>query len=234
MRPMPIDRSILKRDFPISVAAAAVVLAGIGFRFVFSRRFHSVTMSDSIGMLTRPLGMVLLVLFVLYMIALALLAKKKDADEDCGIKDMPLWRSLLFIAFGVALIVAGGHFVVRSAREIAVALGMSETLIGLTVVAIGTSLPELVTSVVASYKGENGLAAGNAIGSNIFNILLILGVSGTINLIAVNFASFVDLLVLIAVSLITYVFAITRNISRVEGGAMVALYAAYVVFAFVR
>ena len=111
---------------------------------------------------------------------------------------------------------------------------MSETLIGLTIVAVGTSLPELVTSVVASRKGENGLAVGNVVGSNIFNLLLILGVSSTIHPISVNFASMVDFVILIATSILVYIFALTKKINRVEGIVMVLVYVATVVFAVLR
>ena len=111
---------------------------------------------------------------------------------------------------------------------------MSETLIGLTVVALGTSLPELVTSVVASRKGENGLAVGNVVGSNIFNVLLILGVSATVNSIPVNFASMIDFTILIVASIMVYVFSLTKKINRAEGAVMILFYAATVVFAAVR
>jgi cation:H+ antiporter len=104
----------------------------------------------------------------------------------------------------------------------------------LTIVAVGTSLPELVTSVVAARKGENGLAVGNVVGSNIFNILFILGVSSTIHPIAVNYASVIDLFILIIVSVVTFIFSLTEKISRAEGAVMVLMYAATVIFAIVR
>ena len=135
---------------------------------------------------------------------------------------------------GLACIIIGGNLVVENAKSIAAAFGMSETLIGLTVVALGTSLPELVTSVVASRKGENGMAVGNVVGSNLFNLMLILGVSGTIHPIAVNYASVIDLGILLLISGLIYVFCLTKKISRAEGGVMVLLYIASMVFAAVR
>ena len=140
----------------------------------------------------------------------------------------------MLILIGIVCIIAGGQFVVNSAKAIASAFGMSETLIGLTIVAIGTSLPELVTSIVASRKGENGLAVGNVAGSNIFNILFILGVSGTIHPITVNLASVTDLAVMVIISFITLLFARKKNIGRAEGAVMVLIYAADVVFAVLR
>ena len=146
-----------------------------------------------------------------------------------------MWKCAIFILFGIAMIVAGGEAVVVSAKWIAKHFGMSETLIGLTVVALGTSLPELVTSVIASKKGENGLAVGNVVGSCIFNVLLILGVSATIHPMGVNLASVFDLCLLIIISIITYIFATTKNgISFGEGIAMLLIYIADVVFAAVR
>ena len=141
----------------------------------------------------------------------------------------------MLIIIGVALIVAGGQAVVYSAKEIARIAGMSETLIGLTIVAVGTSLPELVTSIVASRKGENGMAVGNVVGSNIFNLLFILGISSSIHPIKVNLASVCDMIILIAVSIITYLFAAKdRKLGKLEGGAMLIIYIADVVFAAVR
>ena len=112
---------------------------------------------------------------------------------------------------------------------------MTETLIGLTIVALGTSLPELVTSIVAARKNEVGLAVGNVIGSNIFNLMLILGTSALLHPIAVNFASFFDLIILILMSLVTYAFVVTKKeLNRGEGIIMILIYAAQIVFAIVR
>ena len=133
------------------------------------------------------------------------------------------------------MIIGGGQAVVYGAKGIAYSFGMSETLVGLTIVAIGTSLPELVTSAVAAKKGETGLAVGNVIGSNIFNILFILGASSAIHPIAVNLASVYDMIILIVISVFVYVFSLTgKKINRAEGTAMVLLYVADVVFAVLR
>jgi len=114
---------------------------------------------------------------VVYLICLIIKARASQTeDNDEG--TIAVWKCLLYIVGGLIGIIAGGQFVVYAAREIAVTAHVSETLIGLTVVAIGTSLPELVTSLVASRKGENGMAVGNVVGSNLFNLLFILGISG--------------------------------------------------------
>ena len=144
---------------------------------------------------------------------------------------MELLLQILLLAVGFLALIKGADFFVDGSSALAKNFKVPGVIIGLTVVAIGTSLPELVTSVVASRKGENGLAVGNVVGSNIFNLLFILGVSGTIHPITVNLASVTDLAVLVLVSIITMLFARTKNIGRVEGAVMLLIYAADVVFA---
>ena len=233
IHPIPIDKTIMKRDYPISVILSFVTLLAVGLGFVLSGNFSETGMLDNVGEVSRPYGIILLVLFVAY-IAMLIIQARKDRKQEDDVEPMPIWESILLILVGLLCIIVGGQFVVDNAKKIAAAAGMSETLIGLTIVAIGTSLPELVTSIVASKKGENGLAVGNVVGSNIFNILFILGVSSTIHPIAVNLASVLDLAVLIVVSVITYIFAKSGKLGRPAGAAMVALYAADMVFAILR
>lgn len=233
IRPLPIDKTIMKRDFPISIGVSLLPLIAIGIPMLMRGNITSAAMSSNVGKVSRLLSIILLLIFAVYITMLIINAKKNQQQDD-NVQRKPMWQCALLILIGLGCIIAGGQFVVNGAKVIASALGMSETLIGLTVVAIGTSLPELVTSVVASRKGENGLAVGNVVGSNIFNILFILGVSGTIHPISVNLASVIDLAVMVAVSIITMIFARTKNIGRTEGAVMLALYAADVVFAVVR
>lgn len=233
IHPLPIDRTIMKLDFPISITTALLTLLAVGLPILMKGGITSAAMSDNVGMISRIFSIVLLILFAGYITMLIVCARKGHHQDDTA-QRKPMWQCALLILIGLGCIIAGGQFVVNSAKVIASALGMSETLIGLTVVAIGTSLPELVTSVVASRKGENGLAVGNVVGSNIFNILFILGISGAIHPITVNLASVIDLAVMTAVSIITMIFARTKNIGRAEGAVMLALYAADVVFAVLR
>ncbi|MBP0955627.1 MAG: calcium/sodium antiporter [Oscillospiraceae bacterium] len=233
IHPLPIEPVIMKRDFPLSIGITLLTLGAVGLPFVLKGDMGSAAMSDNVGEVSRIFSIILLVLFVSY-IAMLIHSARKSPQQEENSELTPMWKCALLILVGLACIIAGGQFVVNSAKAIAAAFGMSETLIGLTIVAIGTSLPELVTSVVASRKGENGLAVGNVVGSNIFNILFILGVSGTIHPIAVNLASGADLAVLVVVSIITMVFARTKNIGRAEGAVMVLIYAADVVFAALR
>jgi cation:H+ antiporter len=233
INPLPIDKSILKRDFPISICLTALTFGFIGYPIFKRGTIEGLSMSDNVSMITRTFSIILLVIFVSYILMLVLTARKDGSDDD-EIKTFTLKKCFLLILIGMALIIAGGQFVVISAKYLAAAFGMSETLIGLTVVALGTSLPELVTSIVASKKNENGLAVGNVIGSNIFNILFIMGVSGTIHPIAVNFASVTDFLILLFINLITLLLATKKSLGRSSGALMIICYIVYMVFAAVR
>ncbi len=211
------DKGILKRDMPINIAISILLTL-----LLIDRE------------LSRFDGILLLVGMVLF-ITKMISAAKNDRVEDESSDDVPLIRSLLFIVGGIAAIIAGGQLTVDSASNIALALGLSQTFVGLTIVAIGTSLPELVTSIVATKKGESGLALGNAIGSNIFNILFILGVSSAIHPIMVEVVSIVDAVMLIGTSMMLYIFAKTKNeVSRTEGLLMVASYIGYTIYLLMR
>lgn len=215
------DKSIVKRDMPINIITSVILLLMI---------------SD--GKLSRPEGIILLILMVLYILLLIKNALKNRVQGD-EIKTMSPLKSLLFIAIGLSAIVIGGDVVVDNAKIIAKALGMGDLLIGLTIVAIGTSLPELVTSIVAARKGESGLALGNAVGSCIFNIILILGLSSAFSPITLSaasgFASVIDTIVLIGVTIITYIFSRTKyTTTRWEGITYVIIYSAYIAYAIMR
>lgn len=209
----------LRWDFMASVGVSAVVFAMI----VFDK------------FLSRPEALTLLALFIGFMVLTVRDALNNRVAEEEEYKSMSLIRCLIYIAGGLAAIVYGGNLVVDSASEIALSFGMSQTLVGLTVVALGTSLPELVTSVVASRKGENGLALGNVIGSNIFNILMVLALSAAVKPITVDPFSVIDTLFLIVSSVIVWFLCRSkRRISRLEGAVMLSMYTGYMVYICVR
>lgn len=148
---------------------------------------------------------------------------------------LPLWKCILYIVGGAAAIVAGGDLVVDSASKIARSLDMSQNLIGLTIVAFGTSLPELITSVVAARKKEIDMAFGNVIGSNIFNILLVLGASSAISPLRFNMENAIDIIVLVVMSIIVLAFSWTKQkLVRWEGIVMLSMYAGYTWYIFIR
>ncbi len=232
--PVPVEKGVLKRDFPVSIVTTLLVLVLTCASTIFSGRWRLLEMEDEAGTINRKIGMILVILFVGYIVYLIMDAKHHPEQEN-ELEKQPVWKCVLLIVIGLILIVSGGQTVVYSAKAIARTLGMTETLIGLTIVAVGTSLPELVTSIVAARKGENSLAVGNAIGSNIFNLLLILGVSSMIQPVSVNLASVYDMGILIIVSIVAYLFSLTSNkINRFEGIAMILIYVADVFFAIIR
>ncbi len=231
--PLPVEQGVLKRDFPVSILATVLLLASCSSVF-FGGHFMQYPADQEIGVITRPVGAVLLLLFSGY-IAFLIHEAGESADQERKAESGSVWKCWVLIAAGLLLIVAGGKAVVFSAREIARAAGMSETLIGLTVVALGTSLPELATSIAAARKGETELAIGNVIGSNIFNLMLILGITSLIRPVSVNMASVYDLMILLFISVLSFVFSFTSGkIVCLEGITMVGIYAADMIFAVCR
>ena len=151
------------------------------------------------------------------------------------INQSPLFLVIICLIIGFAFLMKGADYFVEGSSSVAKRLKVPSIIIGLTIVAMGTSLPELVTSVVAAKKGQNGMAAGNIIGSNIFNILLILGVSAFIHPIPVITESLYDTVILIGLSIIIYIFAATGDkIERKEGIAMIGAYILYMIYAVSR
>ena len=172
---------------------------------------------------------------VAYIVYLVINARKSKEGSDVEKPKFSLPKSILLIVVGLVGIILGGDLVVDSASAIAIAFGMSETLVGLTIVAIGTSLPELVTSITALKKGENQLVIGNVIGSNIFNILFVLGASSAISAIPVASNMIIDVVFMIVVTIICFIFGKTQDkYDKKEGIILIALFIAYMIFAIMR
>lgn len=215
--PMKTEKVILRRDIWWSLGAAAATL---------------IMMMDM--KISGAEGILLLGGIAAYIAVLVLDARKKR-DEGDEVKAMSPLKSIIYIVGGLAAIIIGGDLVVDSACDIAAAFGMSEALIGLTIVAAGTSLPELVTSIVAAKKGDSGLALGNVVGSNIFNILFILGSASALSTINVAPELFIDTAILIGVTLMMYFLCRSKDkTSRGEGALCVLVYAAYMAYIILR
>lgn len=237
VRPLQAKWSVLKKEFPFSILITVVLLIAI-----VGVNVDSVVDSGAVFVLGRAGGLVLFVLFVIFLVSTVRDAMKSRNDaavnEELANEEYEIFsksKSAVYIAVGMCGIIFGGDLVVDSASKIAEQFGMSQTFIGLTVVALGTSLPELVTSMVAARKGENDLALGNVVGSNIFNILLILGTSAAIKPITVNVLAVYDTVILIVASLIVYVSAVSRKgISRKEGILFLAVYLGYFAYILLR
>lgn len=225
--PLAVQKETLKNEFPFSIVCALLLLA-LGF----------------FGMeLNRADGALFLLIFIIFLVVMVKSAMKarsaaaeqeaQELDEEITI--LPIWRCILYIIGGAVAIKFGGDFVVDGASAIALRLGLSQNLVGLTIVAFGTSLPELVTSAVAAKKDEVDMALGNVIGSNIFNILLILGVAAAISPITFVMENIIDIILLLAMSVMVWFFAKSKNqIEKREGIVMLVVYAAYVVYICVR
>lgn len=239
--PLHLDKEMFRRDIPV-LLFTAVLLPAITLLSMGAAK------GDYFSYLGRLSGVVLTLLFVGYILLTvrAALAYRKEqtikpatepapSESSSEIKVFPWWKSILFTLGGGILIIIGGNLSVEGATDIAHQLGISEAVIGLTVVALGTSLPELVTSVVAAKKGNSDIALGNIVGSNIFNVLFILGTTIVILPINVDFNSFIDQLVLLATSIYLAVTALTgKKLSRLEGVSYLLLYVVYAVYLFLR
>ena len=213
------EKSVLKKDLPFLVAITLLFAI-----FIF------------IGWdITNIEGIILLIILAGYIIYLIRGSKKSKNANDVEAAKFTLPKSIILIIIGLAGIIIGGDLVVDSASAIAIALGMSETLIGLTIVAIGTSLPELVTSITALKKGENQLVIGNVIGSNIFNILFVLGASSAISRIPLDSSMLIDVLFMMGVTILCFIFGKTQDkYDKKEGIILIALFIVYMAFAILR
>lgn len=226
--PVKVQKTTIIKEFPFALLASLVLL-------ILSHDIKFQGYNENA--LTRSDGLMLFALFSIFMYYLLemALSSKEEMDVEQGSSRDPIAKSILLSIGGIIGIIIGGNLVVDSATNIAIDLGMSENLVGLTIVSIGTSLPELVTSVVAARKGESDIAMGNIIGSNIFNILFVLGVSSIIHTIHVQPIVFVDMIIMLIVTGITYVFAISKKqVNRFEGIILTATYIAYMIFIIIR
>ena len=223
LQPINITKSLIKRDYPYSIFATVLLLLLLLIGLFVNGQ----------PTLSRFAGVIMLVVFVFYLIILirftliSIATGHKVDIEEVKTRSLPV--SIIFIIVGLAGVIYGGDFVVNSATAIAQTFGMSNTLIGLTIVAIGTSLPELVTSIVAAKKGEADLALGNVIGSNTFNILFVLGISSVVNSITVEFDSVIDTILLIIVNVIVLAIVVKKksSIGKSIGVVMILMYLIY-------
>lgn len=235
LTPIMVQKATVVRDIPLSLGCALVLLvlgiSGLG---------------DKTGMtLGHADGVIFLIVFAGYIFTMVRSAMKARAAgqkveiegvEECdNMKELSYGKSILFLIVGAAAIAFGGDLTVDTASRIAIELGMSQTLVGLTIVSIGTSLPELVTSVVAARKNEVDMAVGNAVGSNIFNILMVLGISSAISPVALIRENIIDIVLLMVFSVMVWIFAGTRKkIERKEGIIMVVVYLVYCAYIIAR
>lgn len=218
------NRQIITKDFIFSILASVILIA-----FMFDK-----VLSQATGnIITRGEGTVLLCILGVYIYSLLLTARQEKKLVKEKHKLTP--KDMIMLVCGLIAVIIGGEIVVKSAQTIAISWGVSETLVGLTIVSLGTSLPELVTSIIAVRKGETDIAIGNVIGSNIFNILFVLGLSSTISPIIVNQENLIDSLILLGVSLMCYVLTCFKSrIGNKKGFLMVATYIIFMIYIILR
>ena len=229
--PTVVSKDIMKFDIPILFIVMAVLA-------LFS---YAITPFK----IDRWEAAILFIMFVCY-ITLAIYRALKQRKENLNLevetdnlnepkKERKTWLSIIFTILGLAGVVGGGILTVDAAKKLALEFGMSELLVGLTIVAVGTSLPELVTSLVASKKGENDIAVGNVIGSNIFNIIFILGFSGMINPLGLNNNSYVDVIFMVLAIILIFIFALRKGkVNRIEGASLMIIYILYLTYTILR
>ena len=227
--PITITRSTIRREMPLMLLAC-LVLSVMALDRVFSG------VGEVENVLSRSEGIILLGFFLIFLTYTFAIAKDKPSDPHVSsepVKHYPLWLLIIFIIGGLASLIAGGELFVRSASSIARNLGMSEGFIGLTIVAAGTSLPELATSIAAALKKEPEIAVGNIVGSNIFNVFFILGTTATVTPIHIGGVSTLDFTMMSFAALLLYVFAVLfgqRVIKRMEGAVLVLCFVLYTVY----
>ncbi len=236
--PIVVSRSTVRKDMPFTAGAtlllAILCLDGLG------------SLSLRGNMISRIDGILLLAAFTMFMVYTFSVVRKgrggvsgtegldgtsgpiPESDPAETSQQLPVWKALLFVALGLAFLIVGSNFFVDSATSVAAALGVSQSVIGLTIVAGGTSLPELATSVVAAKKGQSALAIGNVIGSNVFNILLILGLTATICPMQIGGITILDMATMLVSIAVLWLFSSTKlTVERWEGAVLTLGYAAY-------
>lgn len=219
--PISVTKGTLSKEIPLAVLSSVVLL--ILANDIFLK-------SGGNNVLSRADGLVLICFFLIFLGYTFAIAHNGDGGEQNDIKEMPVWKSLIYIVGGLVGLIFGGRLFVNGASDIARMLGVGESIIGLTIVAMGTSLPELATSVVAALKKSPEMAIGNVIGSNLFNVFFVLGTSAVISPLPLGGISNFDFLYLVGASLLLFIVSLLykeRTVTRIEGLILVLSYVFY-------
>ncbi|WP_020006256.1 calcium/sodium antiporter [Salinicoccus albus] len=227
--PLTVKSETIRKEIPFALLGAVVLLVLMADAALQGAAENIITRGDAFIIL------LFFAIFLYYVFEMAMKNRSEasaDVDADVGSS----WSKNIVITIGgLAAIIFGGELVVNSATEIALSLGMSDTLVGLTIVAIGTSLPELITSVTAAIKKQGDMAIGNIVGSSIFNIFFVVGLTGTVAPLAVDGKIFTDVIIMIVLTILLLIFSRTRfSIGRTEGAVLVAAYVVYIVYIIIR
>lgn len=226
--PLKVENETIKKEIPFALLASSVLLVLISDKALQGSTHNLLTRSDGLVFIF------FLGIFLYYVFEVAMQDRQERVEEEDP-NDAKWGKSVLFAVIGLAAIIFGGDLVVKNGTEIALALGMSETLVGLTIIAIGTSLPELVTSITAALKKESEIALGNIVGSSIFNILFVLGASSVITPLTVEQKMFTDNIIMIILTILLLIFSRTNfKIGKREGIILVVIYLIYLAYIIFR
>lgn len=228
LNPLKVESETIRKEIPFTLLASValwVLISDIALQ------------GDGANLITRSEGIILLLFFAIFLYYIFEVARNnRENGVDTGDTTGVTWgKNIVFTLGGLAGIIFGGDLVVDNATDIALSIGMSETLVGLTIVAVGTSLPELITSITAALKKESEIALGNIVGSNIFNILLVIGASATISPLAVDSKIFFDLIFMILFTIVLLIFSRSKyKVSKKEGAILALVYVAYLTYIIIR
>lgn len=232
INPLKVENTTIKKEIPFTLLGSVVLFVLISDVALQGLSNNTITRSD---------GFIFLLFFIIFLyyifeVALHNRDNVKQEEKDAETNRNNSWgKSIIFTVGGLAAIIFGGDFVVNNATKIAISFGMSETLVGLTIVAVGTSLPELITSITAAIKKQTDIALGNIVGSNIFNILFVLGIASSISPLAVDSKIYIDVFLLIVLTILLLFFSRTNfKIGKVEGFILTLAYIIYMVFIIIR
>ncbi|MGM0846277.1 MAG: calcium/sodium antiporter [Bacillota bacterium] len=227
--PLKVENETIRKEIPFTLLASItllIVISDISLQFL------------SENLITRSDGFILLLIFSIFLYYIFEVARKSRDQlkgDDTATEPISWGKNIFLTIAGLAAIIFGGDIVVDNATDIALALGMSETLVGLTIVAVGTSLPELITSITAAIKKQGDIAIGNIVGSNIFNILFVLGAASVISPLAVDSKIFIDVTLMIIFTVVLLIFSRTSfKVGKIEGSILVLAYVVYAVYIIIR
>jgi len=226
--PLKVESNTIKKEIPFTLLSSTVLFVLISDTYLQGISENTISRADGLILL------LLLTIFLYYVFEVAMKSRQNTEQTDIP-EDIKWGKSTLFVVLGLVGIILGGQMVVNNGTKIAISLGMSETLVGLTIIAIGTSLPELVTSITAALKKESEIALGNIVGSTIFNILFVLGSSSIIAPLPVNDKVFIDIIIMIVLTAVLFIFSRTRyRIGKIEGLILVFVYILYLGYIILR
>lgn len=227
--PVKVEKATVRKEIPFTLLASIVLFVMMGDQWLQNANENLITRSDGIILLC------VFSVFIYYIVEVALSSRDEASQESEDTQGVSWGKNILFTVGGLTAIIIGGNMVVSSSTVIALAWGMSETLVGLTIVAIGTSLPELITSITAAIKKEMDIAVGSIVGSCIFNILLVLGIASVITPLTISSSLFVVVLIMIVATFMLLIVSVTkRRINRIEGWIISLVYVGYMVYIILR